>query len=421
METKIVKTNSIKIALHLDSHTNREGKNQIYLRVYNSGKYTCIRTGKAVRPKYWDKKGKSVRNVKGNIGAAGMIADLDGMKSKLRRVIDEFVKEGQVLTRKKLEDALFMEDQSIATVTLKDVFERSLAEDWLDPDVSARTIAHYESVYADILRFFDSKLIQDFRREDVEAIRAHWTYDRKLSRKSVYNYLSTLKKPILKAVRKWGLLDKNPFEGLKLRKDQYSRREFLTGVELNQLHNLYLSGELEDQYLHANCKFSMQEVLQFFLVGCYTGLRYNDLRKIDDREKHFVGDVIRLQQGKTKQWVTIPILPQLREIICQFGAKVFDKVQDSNRTTTYNTHLRAVLDSAGIKRHFSAHCSRHTFACVALEVGISMEVIQAILGHSDIRVTQIYAKIQGKTVMEEMAKFGKLSEMGRKGVFRRVI
>ena len=421
METKIVKTNSIKIALHLDSHTNREGKNQIYLRIYNSGKYTCIRTGKSVAPKFWDKQGKAVRNVKGNHGATRMIADLDEQKAKLRRIIDDLVREGKVLTRKRLETLLFQTDQSAVAVTLEEVFQRSLAEDRLDPDVSEKSIGHYAMIYKDISRFFPGKLIQDFCRQDIEAIRAHWTYDRQLARKTVYNYLSILKKPLLKATRKWGLIDQSPFEGLKLRKVQYSQREFLTGEELSLLHKLYLSGELEDKFIHNNCKFSMQEVLQFFLAGCYTGLRYNDLRKINDRSTYFVGDVIRIQQGKTKNWVTIPILPQLREIICPFGEKVFDKVQDSNRTTTYNTHLRAVLDYAGIKRHFSAHCSRHTFACVALEVGISMEVIQAILGHSDIRVTQIYAKIQGKTVMEEMAKFGKLSEMGRKRVFRRVV
>ena len=79
------------------------------------------------------------------------------------------------------------------------------------------------------------------------------------------------------------------------------------------------------------------------------------------------------------------------------------------------------MEHVGISRHFTAHCSRHTFACVALEVGIPLEAIQAILGHKDIRVTHIYAKIQGKTVMEEMKKFNKLETMKRPGVFKRVI
>ena len=421
METKILNTNRIKVALHLDSHTNTEGKNQIYLRIYNAGKYTYIKTGKEVLPMFWEKKTKAVKNVKSNDGASQLIADLDEMKSKLRRIIDEFVRQGKALTRKKLEAALFQTDQTALGVTLAAVLERSLAEDKLDPDVSGKSIIHYQRIFKDINRFFPGLMIDDLTRADIEGIQAHWTYDRELSKKTVYNYLSIFKKPILKAAGKWGLIDKNPFAGFKVRKSITSKREFLTGEELNRLHQLYLSGDLIGRKVDGNSKFTMQEVLQFFLAGCYTGLRYNDLRRINDRERYFIGDVIRLEQQKTKEWVTIPILPQLREVIVPFGTCVFDKVQDSGRTTTYNSNLHKVLEYAGIHRHLTAHCSRHTFACVALEVGISLEVIQSILGHKDIRVTQIYAKIQGKTVMEEMSKFSKLGSMNRTGVFKKVV
>ena len=115
---KILKTNSIKIHLHLDNYTGKQGKNQIYLRVYY-GKTLYIRTGKAIALKFWDQKKKVVKNVRGNFGAGKLIGDLNEMKAKLRRIIDATVETGKPLSKKKLETALFQMDVSATAVTLR--------------------------------------------------------------------------------------------------------------------------------------------------------------------------------------------------------------------------------------------------------------------------------------------------------------
>lgn len=74
--------------------------------------------------------------------------------------------------------------------------------------------------------------------------------------------------------------------------------------------------------------------------------------------------------------------------------------------------LAVILSSINTLTHLSApiHIARHSFACLALANGVSMEIIARMLGHSDIRTTKIYAKVIDKSIAEQMsglaAKFG---------------
>ena len=72
----------------------------------------------------------------------------------------------------------------------------------------------------------------------------------------------------------------------------------------------------------------------------------------------------------------------------------------SNQNT--NAYLKEIASLCGIEKNLTFHIARHTFATVFLELGISMESVKAMLGHSDITTTQIYGKITDKKLMEEM-------------------
>ena len=75
-------------------------------------------------------------------------------------------------------------------------------------------------------------------------------------------------------------------------------------------------------------------------------------------------------------------------------------------------NIEREIKNGFIFKHISFHCSRHTFACVGLEIGIPTEVIQAVLGHSNIRETQIYAKIQAQGVRDAMKAWDDLPSVG---------
>lgn len=65
------------------------------------------------------------------------------------------------------------------------------------------------------------------------------------------------------------------------------------------------------------------------------------------------------------------------------------------------------MKEAKISKEITMHCARHTFATCALDLGMSMDVISEILGHTDTKTTRIYAKIREGLKNREMEKWYK--------------
>ncbi len=84
---------------------------------------------------------------------------------------------------------------------------------------------------------------------------------------------------------------------------------------------------------------------------------------------------------------------------------------------TYNDQLKEIAKLCGINKHITSHVARHTFATFALTKGVSIESVSKMLGHSNIKTTQIYAKITNKKIGNEMNLFAeKINEIETKSV-----
>ena len=77
----------------------------------------------------------------------------------------------------------------------------------------------------------------------------------------------------------------------------------------------------------------------------------------------------------------------------------------SNQRT--NSYLKEIASLAKIKKHLTSHIARHTFATMSLANHVPIESISKMLGHVDIKTTQIYAKMQDHTIYEDMEKMRK--------------
>lgn len=83
-----------------------------------------------------------------------------------------------------------------------------------------------------------------------------------------------------------------------------------------------------------------------------------------------------------------------------------------NSNQRYNAYLKEVADLCGINKKLTTHTARHTFATTVLLMNdVPMETAMELLGHTDIRTTQIYGKIVQKKVSNDMKKLkGKLGD-----------
>jgi integrase len=218
---------------------------------------------------------------------------------------------------------------------------------------------------------------------------------RRFSANSKKMYYSKLAAIFNQAVRD-DLLDKSPIKSLRCPyKGEESTREYLTIDELKRL---------------AEVPCTHQRVKEMFLFSCFTGLRWSDVTQITwgDIEETPQGTRIVFHQQKTKGLEYLDISEQAVELM---GPRQGDNKEVFGEPLS-TAYLGVVLTSwvlaAGINKHITFHSARHTFAVMMLQLDVDLYTVSKLLGHRDIKTTQIYAKILDKKKQEAVNKIPRI-------------
>ena len=200
---------------------------------------------------------------------------------------------------------------------------------------------------------------------------------KKLAMETVRHYLSILKK-ICRIAYKEGHSEKYHFCHFKLPKQKESTPKALITRDL-------------------------------FLFACYTGTAYADVVSIT-RENLFWDDEdslwLKYRRKKTDYLGRVKLLPEALALI--------EKYRDDTRSTlfppqdyhTLRANMKSLRLMAGLSQDLVYHMGRHSFASlVTLEEGVPIETISKMLGHSNIKTTQIYARVTPKRLFEDMDRF----------------
>jgi site-specific recombinase XerD len=156
----------------------------------------------------------------------------------------------------------------------------------------------------------------------------------------------------------------------------------------------------------------LNRVRDIFVFCCYTGLAYADVEKLtpDHIRQGIDGQKwIFTERTKTRTTSNIPLLAPALALI----EKYKDHPQSVNRGRVFpvltnqkmNAYLKEIADLCGFQQELTTHLARHTFATtVTLTNGVPIETVSSMLGHRNIRTTQIYAKVVQSKVSEDMQK-----------------
>lgn len=159
-------------------------------------------------------------------------------------------------------------------------------------------------------------------------------------------------------------------------------------------------GPSPDSESTMKCFERFRSLKPIFVVALETGLRKMDLLNLEWTQVDLAGGFIRLLMKKTKKWAVVPISALCRsalEACCTrhvVNRHVF--VNDDGTRVADITLRRAFLRAkriAGITRRFRFHDLRHTAACTLASAGVSLQVIQKILGHTSTKMTERYARV----------------------------
>ncbi|MCK3686159.1 site-specific integrase [Maribellus sp. YY47] len=269
---------------------------------------------------------------------------------------------------------------------LTDKKKESNRNSWLS------TLNYLEAFTNGKLKFADlnERFLEDFK-EYLLTTKSTRSEKTTLSTNSAVSYFNKVK-AALKQAYKDGILQTDLNSKLQPIKAAETRREYLTIDELNRL----VKTPCNDPLLKRAALFSS-----------LTGLRFSDIQKMVWREIEYIegqGYFLNFLQKKTKGVEVLPISEQAYSICGSPGDSV-DKVFEGLKYSAYaNKHLSQWIGAAGITKDITFHCFRHTYATLQLFNGTDIYTVSKMLGHKDLKTTQVYANIVDKAKREATNK-----------------
>lgn len=217
------------------------------------------------------------------------------------------------------------------------------------------------------------------RFKDYLSNTAKKTNGQHLSSSSVSSYFNKFRACLKEAVKKKVILS-NPAIDVTIPKEKEHKREYLTFDELKAITK-------------TGCRY---EVLKrAFIFSCLTGLRWSDVNNLKWSEVQNTNDGWRItfHQQKTKGLQYLDISEQARSYLGEAGSPN-ERVFTGLKYSTYmNMELTKWMMRSGIAKDITFHCARHTFAVLQLSLGTEIYTLSKLLGHSELKTTQIYANI----------------------------
>lgn len=262
------------------------------------------------------------------------------------------------------------------------------------------SLSTWESTQIQIRKYAGEQV--SFKSIDVvfcEGFKEHLVNFRKtdgkpLSSSTVATYYSRLRATLKLAVRQ-GLLAFNPADEVVIPAIKTHRREHLTILELKAVSE-------------ADCRYPVLK--NAFLFSCLTGLRWSDVNNLKWEDLRMGDDGWRVvfHQEKTDglQYHAIP-----NNAVKYMGERGKDAeyVFTGLKYSSYmNVALQRWMMEAGVTKNITFHCARHTYAILQLQLGADLYTLQKLLGHSEIKTTQVYADILGEKKREAVNRLNTL-------------
>lgn len=200
------------------------------------------------------------------------------------------------------------------------------------------------------------------------------------------------------------LIKRNPCNGIRIVYDtNVILKEILSPKEIARLATFRYEGE-------------HREVQRAFIFCCFTGLRYCDVSALTFASVDYECMVMRFNQRKSAgrsahAGVVIPMNRELLRLIgipkAESGPK--ERIFKLPHSSTAGKHLARWVGLAGIKKHITWHCSRHSFAVNLLNSGTDIKTVSSLLGHASIRMTEKYLHVIDQSKQKAINRLGKVA------------
>ena len=377
-----------KIVFDRKKRAKRDGHGTIEIRVTVSRHTYYISTGVRVREREW-KAGMVVNRP----DAHSLNERLGVIYEKVCASANDCIRQGKPISTEAIKRDVWGVNEAMS--------DDPLFLEWVEKQIEVLTVAYgtkkqYRTLLHRLTEFGKMAKWADVTAENIVEFDA-WLHQRRkksgeaIIDAAVFKYHRSLKALLNRAVT-FEKIDRNPYELLKgkFKRGDKENVEYLTESEMKRFEALDVSSDL-----------TMQISKDIFTFQMYTGLSYSDAMAFDfSQYRQENGKWINTgERIKTGVPFVSSLLPPAVAVLEKYDFKI---PQIENHV--YNRALKALGVMAQIPIPLHSHLARHTFATWMLRNGAKIENVSRMLGHTNIRQTQRYAKVLAESVHEDYDK-----------------
>jgi site-specific recombinase XerD len=378
--------------------TNSKGLAPIMFRLRYNDQTSQLATGYFIKPKDWVNDKSQVKNTCSN--AIIINNHLRDLELKSSNIFSKMFHEGDVYLGNIIDKLKGKEEGPISLLRLVAIFNNRL-HTRIGVDLKIATYKKYQITEQKIKEYLKTLGKNDIRLKELKLgfmedfntfMKQHYGNCQNTTGKHLKNLKSYLK---YAETNDW--VHKSPFNEYKV-KYRPKEKPFLNSDELFQIEEIHIENR------------GLALVKNLFLLQCYTGLSFSDLaclKKSDISIGIDGGLWIIKNRLKTDVRSAIPLLPKAVALIDLYKVNEYSENEKPllpiYSIQKYNAYLKVIADLTGINKQLSSHAGRRTFAStVTLGNGISIESISQMLGHTNTKITQQYARVSDLKISNEM-------------------
>jgi len=382
---------------------DRKGRAPIYAQFDHLKRRFRVYTGEKIDPKYWSRSKYSYIKPSYNDDST-LDTYLKNVEKTIRKIVVDARNKNKTITPELVKSELLKLTNQNSEATFFPLFDQYLevskSTKGFNTIKNYKNALHYYNEYKNDEGF-------EFRFEDLnmafyDSFMEYLIADKKLANNTAGRVIK-----VLKTFLNWAF-ENDYHTNLDYKKFRIIEEKieiiYLTDAELKTIYNLQISN------------IPLARARDLFCFGCFTGLRFSDIAQLD--KGNIEDGQIQIRTQKTRDLLTIPLLPQAREILERHDFKL--PVLSNQKL---NGHLKTLGKLAGITQPvniqryrgatrvdkqipkyelITTHTSRRTFITLSLEKGIRPEVVMSITGHKDFKSFSAYIKIVDSVKKDEL-------------------
>jgi site-specific recombinase XerD len=379
----------------------QNGPMPIYLRITINGKRAETTSGRECPPDNWNSAAGRFKGTKEEIKSFN--AYLDNLQAQVYEAHKALTESGGLITAETLKNKLLgKSEKSRMLISIFKDHNKKVAA-LVGNEYAKGTLTRYETSLKHTKSFIEWKYQvsdMDIKKVDHEFITNYEFYlrsEKKCANNSAVKYIKNFKK-IIRICLASGWLTQDPFVNYKAKVKQVDRI-FLNADEIKNIMDKVFDTD------------RLNQVRDIFLFSCFTGLAYADVQKLKSTEivKGHDGEMwIVTKRLKTDTPTRVPLLPSALALLNKYADHPVcsnkGKALPVSTNQKMNAYLKEIAGVCSINKELTYHTARHTFATtVTLSNGVPIETVSKMLGHTNIKTTQHYAKILDMKVSQDMA------------------